>query len=188
MWTESSNPPSKDKSGRLYFKQFPVNFNSPVVCIFVTKNLIDGPLGLLLAHMNRSFYLCCSKNKKLLHDSSKQRSSMTSLADFLSSLDSFLMFGSISLKSSTKCRKRPAMPLEQITSVRCLFFHSLEAGSGSLNARNSFSSSTALFSLRSLFVNYSESPRSEMLPLSEAPWATVDKFSFFVLSYSLLTD
>ena len=174
---EASKPLSKERSGRLYFKQLPVSFESFAEWMLVTKNLTDGPLGLLLTHMNRSFYLCYSKNRKLLHDSSKQRSSMMSFTCLRSTLCSFFVFGSILVKSSTRWRKLPAMPREQRINVRCLFFHSLDAGSGSLNAWRPSSSPASL-----------TSPSFESFSLSYSSSAVVAMFScFYCLSSRLVS-
>ena len=129
-----SKPPSNESSGLEYFRQFPVSLSSSVVWMLLTKNFTDGPDGLLQSHIKRSFCLCCSKNRKLLQERSKQSSSTTSRASLRSTLDSFFVFGSRSTRSRTRCRILPAMPREQTTSVRWRFFHSLVWGSASLNA------------------------------------------------------
>lgn len=129
-----SNPPSKESNGLEYFRQLPVSLSSSVVWMLLTKNLSDGPLGLLHTHINRSFCLCCSKNKRLLHERSKHKSEMVSFASFLSTLDSVLVLGIKSIKSFTRWRILPLMPLEHTINVLCLFFHSRVCGSGSLNA------------------------------------------------------
>jgi len=156
-----SKPWSKERRGRLYFRQFPVNLSSSLVWILVTWNLAEGPTGLLDNHMNKSFCLRCSKNMQLLHDFSKHNSSITSTASFLLTLDSSFVFGIISVKSLTRWRMRPAIPLEQSTSVLWRFFHSLEAGSGSLNALKSSSGSISFSS--SIYSFYSS---------SEATWSS----------------
>ena len=150
-WVESSKALSKESNGRLYLRQLPASFSSDDVCIFETRNLRAGPQGLLLIHKKRSCFLCCSKKRKLLQDNSKQSSSMTSFAYFLSSLDSFLVLGIMPSMSSIRYLNLPEIPREQATRVRCLFFHSFDAGSGSLNALNSSSSSTSYFSSYSSF-------------------------------------
>ena len=142
---ESSNALSKDSRGLLYLRQFPASLSSYDVWILETRNFRAGPLGLLLAHRNRSCFLCCSKKRKLLQDNSKHNSSMTSLAYFLSSFDSFLVFGIISMMSLIRYLNFPEIPLEHATRVRCLFFHSFEAGSGSLNALSSSSESALVY-------------------------------------------
>ena len=111
--------------------------------MLVTWNLADGPTGLFDSHMNKSFCFLCSKNMQLLHDFSKHISSTTSPTSLRFTLDSNLVLGIISVRSLTRCLIRPAIPLEQRTSVLCRFFHSLEAGSGSLNALKSSSESTS---------------------------------------------
>ena len=168
---EVSKPLSNDSNGRLYFKQLPVSFISYDEWMFVTRNLIDGPLGLLLSHIKRSFCLCCSKNKKLLQDSSWHKSSTMSLTCLRSTLYSFFVFGSIFVKSSTRWRKLPAMPREQRIRVRCLFFQSLDAGSGSLNACNPSSWSPA-----SSFASFTSLSSSS---LSYSISAVVETFSCF---------
>ena len=167
---DASKPLSNERSGRLNLRQLPVSLGSFCEWMLVTRNLQEGPLGLLLSHMKRSFYLCCSKNRKLLHDSSWQRSSTMSFTFLRSTLCSFFVLGSMLVRSSTRWRKGPAMPREQRMSVRCLFFHSLEAGSGSLNAkRPSCSSTTLAFGLLSL----------DSASLSCSLFAVVETFSCF---------
>ena len=101
---------------------------------------------------------------------------MMSLACLRSNFDSFFVLGSISVKSSTRCLNLPAMPREQTTRVRCLFFHSLDAGSGSLNAcRPSSSSSPA--SLCTHFSSWPSTTSSRSFSLSEARWAMFDRSS-----------
>lgn len=80
-----------------------------------------------------------SKYKQLLQDLSKHNSSITFLAIFLSTLHSFFAWGNKSMMSLIKCLNLALTPLEQITSVLYLFFHSFEFGSGSLKALSSFS-------------------------------------------------
>ena len=138
-WGSSSNVLSKDRIGLLYLRQFPVSLSSPVVCTFYTANLKLGPSGDLMSHMNRSVFFLDSKNMQLLQDLWKQRSSMISLAIFLSTFTSFLEWGSRSITSFIKCLYLEFTPLEHKIKVLCLFFHSLELGSASLNALNSFS-------------------------------------------------
>ena len=135
-WVDFSKPTSKDSRGRLYFKQLPVSFNSSLVWMLVTINLAEGPAGLFANHMNRSFCFLCSKNIQLLQDFSKHISSITSPTCFLFSFDSSFVLGIWSQRSLTRCRMRPAMPLEHTTKVLYRFFHSFDAGSGSLNALN----------------------------------------------------
>jgi len=148
MWGEESKAPSKESIGRENFKQLPDSFSSSKVWMLTTWNFIEGPLGLLESHKKRSFYLRCSKYIKLLQERSKQSSSTTDITCFLSILDSFLMLGIMLVMSSTKCLNLPAIPLEIRMRVRWRFFHSLECGSGSLNALSSSSESTtsSLFS------------------------------------------
>jgi hypothetical protein len=93
-WGLDSNPPSNDSNGRENLRQLPVNLSSSEVWMFVTRNLSDGPFGLLQSHRNKSFCLCCSKKIKLLQDKSKHNSLMTSLASLRSTLDSFFVLGS----------------------------------------------------------------------------------------------
>ena len=119
--------------------------------MFETRNFRAGPQGLLLIHRNRSYFLCCSKKRKLLQESSKHSSSINSFACFLSSFDSFLVLGIMSRMSLTRYLNLPETPREQATRVRCLFFHSFDAGSGSLNARSSSSESTCYYSSYSSF-------------------------------------
>ena len=139
MWGADSKEASNDRRGLLNFKQLPDSFNSSKVWMFTTWNLIEGPLGLLAIHRKRSLCLRCSKYIKLLHDRSKQSSLTTDMTCFLSILDSFLMLGIMLVMSSTKCLNLPAIPLEIKMRVLCLFFHSLECGSASLNALSSSS-------------------------------------------------
>ena len=133
-WGLESNPPSNESKGRENFKQLPVSFSSSVVWMLFTRNFSEGPFGVLQSQRKRSFYLCCSKNIKLLHDKSKQSSLITSLASFRSTLDSLLVFGIRLKRSRTKWRILPAMPREHTTSVLSRFFHSLVWGSASLKA------------------------------------------------------
>lgn len=125
--------------------------------MFVTRNLAEGPTGLFDSHMNKSFCLRCSKNMQLLHDFSKHISSTTSPTSFLFTFDSILVLGIKSWRSFTRWRIRPAIPLEQITRVLWRFFHSLDAGSGSLNALKSFSGSKSIISLPVLTTSLAES-------------------------------
>ena len=143
-WVCFSKPASNDSRGRLNFKQLPVSFSSSLVWMLVTINLAEGPAGLFANHMNRSFCLRCSKNIQLLQDFSKHISSITSPACFLFSFDSTFVLGIWSQRSLTRCRMRPAIPLEHTTKVLYRFFHSFEAGSGSLNALNWFSGSKSI--------------------------------------------
>ena len=138
-WGCDSKPLSKDRRGRLNLRQFPAIFSSSKVCMLTTKNLMEGPLGLLPIHMKRSFCFLYSKYMMLLQLLSKQMSSTVSAANLRSIFCSLLVLGMSPIMSSTKCLNRPAMPLEIRMRVLWRFFHSLDCGSGSLNARNSSS-------------------------------------------------
>ena len=140
-WVDWSKPSSKDKRGLLNLRQLPVSFSSSVVWMLLIWNLIEGPAGLFDSHMKKSFCLRCSKYMQLLHDFSKHISSITSRASLRFNFDSILVFGIRSHKSFTRWRIRPAIPREHTTRVLCRFFHSFEAGSGSLNALKSSSGS-----------------------------------------------
>lgn len=62
----SSNPLSKLKRPRLPFRQFPVIFNSSMVCTFCTCIFMLGPLGVFVAHIYRSSCRRASKYSALL--------------------------------------------------------------------------------------------------------------------------
>ena len=138
-WGAESKAPSNERRGLLNLRQLPDSLSSSKVCMFTQWNLIEGPLGLFAIHRNRSLCLRCSKYNKLLQDLSKHKSLATLFTCFLSILDSFLVLGIKLVMSSIKCLILPAMPLDIRISVRCLFFHSLDWGSASLNALSSSS-------------------------------------------------
>lgn len=115
---------SNDNSGRDPHKQLPVNFNSPSVCTFSTRNLTDGPSGTFENHTYKSCLWRPSNKIDLLQCFMPQISLATSSDLARSIFDSARWCGISLRKSRIKCRSRWLMPRAANTSTRCLLIHS----------------------------------------------------------------
>jgi len=157
----SSKDLSNDKIGRDPLRQFPVKFNSSLKINFPTPcpentlyalssvhlpiqksvqfckcNFIEGPLGAFDNHRYKSCpCFLDSKNITLLQLYRSANSFKWYNLDFVSSLASFLEWGSRVARSFIKCRclrvsqnigrkYRWVMPLDESSSTRCLFWAS----------------------------------------------------------------